>query len=223
MFESNLRSGKVRLLFVADEIPMELRRIIEFLNGQMKDTEVLGVEIKQYSAGGKINTFVPRVVGQTVKAIDLKDNKQKIKWTEEMFLDEAEKIDPQAREICTKIITAFKDMKARFFGSTTQVGSSFGGGILIWLGDLAIMNLYIYKFRVGIELPFQYMTPHPFDTDEKQLEIIEKLNALPGISIDRDKIHKRPNVDVVLLKNPETFEAFINVFREIEKERGEIK
>jgi hypothetical protein len=28
--EQNLRNGQVRLLFVADEIPSELRRIIEF-------------------------------------------------------------------------------------------------------------------------------------------------------------------------------------------------
>ena len=90
-------------------------------------------------------------------------------------------------------------------------------------GDLAIMNLYVYKVRVGIELPFQYMTPPPFNTDEKQLEIIEKLNALQGISIDMDKIHKRPNIDVSLLKSQETFEAFINVFREISQERNAIR
>ncbi len=45
--EQNLRTGQVRLLFVADEIPAELRRVIEFLNEHMPLVEVLGVEIRQ--------------------------------------------------------------------------------------------------------------------------------------------------------------------------------
>jgi hypothetical protein len=40
----NLRAGRLRLVFVADEIPRELRRVIEFLNGQML-AEVLGIEV----------------------------------------------------------------------------------------------------------------------------------------------------------------------------------
>jgi len=46
--KTNLQAGKVRLIFVADEIPAELRRIVEFLNAQTDPAEVLAVEIKQY-------------------------------------------------------------------------------------------------------------------------------------------------------------------------------
>jgi hypothetical protein len=66
--EQNLRSGRVRLLFVSDSIPPELRRVIEFLNERMSPTEVLGVEIKQYLGSGNLATLVPRVVGQTEQA-----------------------------------------------------------------------------------------------------------------------------------------------------------
>ena len=38
--KTNLQAGKVRLIFVADEIPTELRRVVEFLNGQMDPAEV---------------------------------------------------------------------------------------------------------------------------------------------------------------------------------------
>jgi hypothetical protein len=60
----NLRQGRVRLLFVADELPGELKRTIEFLNGQMPDVDVLGVEIPQY-LGDSFKALVPRLVGQT--------------------------------------------------------------------------------------------------------------------------------------------------------------
>ena len=62
--QDNLRNGKLRLLFVADELPREVRRIIEFLNSKMNDVEVLGVELRQY-VGGNIRAMVPRIIGQT--------------------------------------------------------------------------------------------------------------------------------------------------------------
>jgi hypothetical protein len=65
--DSNLRSGDLRLLFVADELPRELRRIIEFLNEHMPRIEVLGVEVREF-AGQNMRALVPRVIGQTERA-----------------------------------------------------------------------------------------------------------------------------------------------------------
>lgn len=65
--KTNLQAGKVRMLFVADEIPKELKRVIEFLNEQMDPAEVLAIEIKQFVGQG-VKTLVPRVVGQTSEA-----------------------------------------------------------------------------------------------------------------------------------------------------------
>ena len=58
---TNLKAGKVRLVFISDEIPQKLRRIVEFLNSQMSPAEVLAVEIKQYIGEGR-QTLVPRLV-----------------------------------------------------------------------------------------------------------------------------------------------------------------
>ena len=65
--KTNLQAWKVRMLFVADEIPPELRRVVEFLNAQMDPAEVLAVEIKQYVGPGR-KTLVPRVMGQVAEA-----------------------------------------------------------------------------------------------------------------------------------------------------------
>ena len=51
------------MVFVADEIPAELRRVVEFPNEQMDSAEVLAIEIKQYVGEG-MRTLVPRVIGQ---------------------------------------------------------------------------------------------------------------------------------------------------------------
>lgn len=65
--KTNLQAGKIRMLFVADAIPSELRRIIEFLNAQMDPAEVLGVEIKHF-VGADMKTLVPRIIGQSAEA-----------------------------------------------------------------------------------------------------------------------------------------------------------
>lgn len=64
---TNLRASNLRLLIVADEIPEPLIQVVAFLNEQMRDVEVLAVEIKRYVGGGS-ETFVPRVIGRAVKA-----------------------------------------------------------------------------------------------------------------------------------------------------------
>jgi hypothetical protein len=63
----NLRTGNVRMIFVADSIPTELQRIVEFLNEQMSPAEVLAVEIKNHEAGS-LRALVPRSVGRTAAA-----------------------------------------------------------------------------------------------------------------------------------------------------------
>lgn len=60
--KTNLQAGRIRLVFVADEIPRELQRIVEFLNKHLDPTEVLAVEIKQFIGEG-MRTLVPRVIG----------------------------------------------------------------------------------------------------------------------------------------------------------------
>lgn len=64
---TNLAARRLRLLFVADEIPDPLQRVVEFLNEQMSGIEVLAVEIKQFR-NQSLQTVVPRVLGRTAKA-----------------------------------------------------------------------------------------------------------------------------------------------------------
>jgi hypothetical protein len=65
--EQNLREGKARLIFVADKIPSELKRLVEFLNEKMSDLEVLAIEVAQYTGEG-LRALVPRIIGLTEKA-----------------------------------------------------------------------------------------------------------------------------------------------------------
>ena len=64
--KTNLELGRIRMLFVADIIPRELQRIVEFLNEQMSPAEVLAVEIRHFVGTG-LKTLVPRIIGQSAR------------------------------------------------------------------------------------------------------------------------------------------------------------
>lgn len=69
--EENLSGGRLRLLFVADRIPDELLRIIEFLNEQMAKTEVLAIALTRHKAGD-IEVLSSKVLGRTQRATQAK-------------------------------------------------------------------------------------------------------------------------------------------------------
>jgi hypothetical protein len=62
--DANFRAGRIKLVFVADEIPSELARIVEFLNDQM-DADVRAVELRYFEGPDGERTLAPRVIGET--------------------------------------------------------------------------------------------------------------------------------------------------------------
>jgi hypothetical protein len=96
--EHNLRTGTVRLIFVADTIPVELRRLVEFLNEKMSDIEVLAVEVKQFIGDGQ-KAIVPRVLGVTETT---REGKRTLGLTNRIeFL---RKCEPEASQFFTRIL-----------------------------------------------------------------------------------------------------------------------
>jgi hypothetical protein len=60
--QTNLIAGRLRLVFVADAIPPELQRIVEFLNRQMTQTEVIAIEGQAVHGRGR-RPSGPRATG----------------------------------------------------------------------------------------------------------------------------------------------------------------
>ncbi|MGH7576374.1 MAG: hypothetical protein ACREM1_14765 [Longimicrobiales bacterium] len=58
---TNLRAGRVRMLFVADDIPPELQAIVEFLSRQMTDAEVAAIRIRQLGEGAMAAIAAERI------------------------------------------------------------------------------------------------------------------------------------------------------------------
>ncbi len=106
--KTNLQAGRVRLLFVADQIPTELQRIIEFLNTQMDPAEVLALEIKQF-VGQRVKTLVPKIIGLTAAASARKESfaSQGKKWDETSFFQTLQARSPLEKVEAARQILAW--------------------------------------------------------------------------------------------------------------------
>jgi hypothetical protein len=125
--QTNLRAGKIRLIFAADEIPSELRRIIEFLNEQMNPAEVLAIEIRQYVGKG-VRTLVPSVIRST-KRVATTSGGSSVQWTRETFLRALlERRGNEAVGVATQILDwSPAHCPAIWWGEGRRDGSCFVG------------------------------------------------------------------------------------------------
>ncbi len=57
--ESNVARDRVRIVLVADRVPDELTRLVEFLDGQLRGVEVRAIEVSLYGSG-QVSALVPR-------------------------------------------------------------------------------------------------------------------------------------------------------------------
>ena len=65
LVESNLRQGQIRMIIAADELRPEVRRMIEYLNSEMQNAEVLGLELKCYGSDADSVVMVPTISGRS--------------------------------------------------------------------------------------------------------------------------------------------------------------
>jgi hypothetical protein len=217
--KSNLQNGKIRMLFVADEIPSELRRIVEFLNSQMDRAEMLAVEIKQY-IGQNQRSLIPRVIGQTEEASAKKESRAGKQWDENSFFQDLEsRKGSEAANIARKILEWAKDRLLRFsWGRGNDDGSFFP--ILDYRG-ISYYTIAIWTYG-KIEIQFKALQNRPpFDAESKRKELLDRLNQIPGFDIPTDAISRRPNVYLSLLKDENSLKQFLEtldwVVQEIKK------
>ena len=177
--KTNLQAGKIRLIFVSDEIPASLRRVVEFLNQQMDPAEVLAVEIRQY-AGGSLKTLVPRVMGQTSEALIRKaGGGRPPQWNEASFFTEliARRGEAEA-EVARRILRWAAAPRCRiWWGKGAQLGSFFPmvehAGEEHW--TIAVWT------SGSIEVQFQWMRKkRPFDAESKRQELRESSMRFQG-------------------------------------------
>lgn len=208
--KTNLQAGRIRMVFVADVIPPELRRIVEFLNGQMDPAEVLAVEVKQY-AGKGLRTLVPRVIGQTAAADGNKGagGGQGRQWDERQFMEDLRtRRGSSEMEVARSILEWAKARGLRvWWGKGQQHGSFFP---MLDHGGRSYSSISVWTSG-GIEMQFQHMNAGSFSAMEKRAELREWLIAIPGIELPEDALRRRPSFPLTPLVDADARRRFLDV------------
>ncbi len=205
--QTNLLAGRIRMLFVADEIPPELRRVVAFLNRQMNPAEVLAIEIRQF-VGSDVRSLVPRVYGHPEDA-DRKSARSSPgrQWDEASFLEELGRRQPMVCvEFTRRVIGWARDRGARFwFGRGRIEGSLFP------CFDRNGQSYYAAGLRTtgAVEMQFQNLRLRPpFDRPEVLEELRQRFNLIPGVNIAADALMGRPSFAMTLIASDSGGERF---------------
>jgi hypothetical protein len=186
--EKNFEEHNIRIVFVADELPRQLRRVIEFLNGQMKDVEVLGIELRQFRTDADqspaLRAIAPSVVGRTSEAEIAKGRAAGTKRT----FEELDRVVEEYR---------------RLSGNAPAVDNRSGHYRQIHLGG-GVLKGYHYEFqfqvRRGLSCEFHAeVTPRP-EFDEALRTLAQSVSNVGGTQLEFVQRGKTPGLRITPVK-----------------------
>ena len=211
---TNLRDGQIRLVFVADEIPASLQRLVEFLNEQMPRIEVLALEIRQYrAAGSHTGALIPRLIGQTSRAQAARERpastaRRAATWTTDEVLEAV----AQAGEEAAAVASIVRDWAAArpgilITGGTGVSYPSFtmsadtGRNPSPWCGVLSLYaSPHAGPAMLEIRIKAMCQMP-PYNTPGTVARFTGDLRSLgiPRLDAEPDLAGKRPNIPLAEL------------------------
>ncbi len=189
---TNLRAGNIRLIFVADQIPLELKRIVEFLNTYMTPVEVLAVELRHYAGadvdGRPIKTLVPQVIGLTAAArpTTLRETRQ---WDEASFLRELEaRRNVEEANIARRIIEWAGRNSLQIEWGTGKIE----GSLMPILDHAGTKYKLLYLTTPGrLYLNFAGLKAKPpFDNQEKLAQLLCQFNRASDVALADAALNK---------------------------------
>lgn len=214
--KTNLQAGKLRLVFVSDEISPELRRVVEFLNEQLDPTEVLALEIKQYVSQNGLKTLVPRIIGQTAEAQQKKASatRERRRWDEASFFHEFEtRQGYEEAQMARKI-----QQWARHHEPSVEVVWGTGelyGGFLAKLKQKGRKSLALFTVDISGDFVISsssYAAQPPFDSPENWQELRSRFSSI-GLSLPADSSETRlPTFPLSTLQDESALQQVLQTF-----------
>ncbi len=176
----NLARGRIRGFVVADEISVELRRILEYLNDQLGDSRFLALEVPQFVAVSGITTLVPQIVaGSLEPPVKQESARASGQWDEERLiakLVEKEKGGTRAADAGRALLKWASDNGLGMRWATGGVSGSVtlfvplpGEPPVMCIVGTGYFQWYFRDYRA------------PFDTRERREELLRKIKKIDGI------------------------------------------
>jgi hypothetical protein len=207
--QTNLQAGRMRLVFVADLIPPELERVVEFLNRNMPSIDVVAIEVKQF-VGGTQTTLVSRLLGQSAATRQAKSvAREKRQWDEASFF-------ARLSEVCDAVdVESMREIfywsRERFTSFTWGRGQLDGSVRPLLNVDGVGHSAFVLGTWAGgvIEVQFHHLAYRArFEDERVRDELRSRLNAIEGVDIASDTLRRRPSFPIRLLRDTKQRQLF---------------
>lgn len=214
--KTNLQAGKIRLVFVADEISAEMRRVVEFLNEQMDPVEVLALEIKQYVSEDGLRTLVPRVIGQTAEAQHKKSNamRERRRWDESSFFAEIKARQGADEAQMARSIYLWAKSQEPEIQIHWGTGDTYGG-FAAGLHHRGRKPYQLFTVDIAGRMEISadnYGSQPPFNAEQNWLELRNKLSSI-GLSLPTEPGERRsPSLALSTLEDEFALQQVMETF-----------
>ncbi|HEX5183798.1 MAG TPA: hypothetical protein VFW19_11690 [Allosphingosinicella sp.] len=213
--DSNFKAGRIKLVFVADAIPRELARIVEFLNDQMR-ADVRAVELRWFSGEGGVTTLSPRIIGETERASAAKAAAKGLAPTDRSSWI-AEHLAPFG-EATLRATDKYIDI-VESEGGNASVASTQGSLFAAFPGadgkPLYPFNLWKQKGGGQLSLSLGYLAPRAAFADERvRQELYDRAAEIFG-PLSTRTLNGFPGVPITRLNDPAVAEGFRSLLRDI--------
>jgi hypothetical protein len=142
--DSNIGSNRMRLIIASDEIPPELKQIIEFLN-DASDFDIYGIEVRLFT-GKDTNRKIlaPRLVGLTETARERKGSTSGPRWSHERFIEDLQHDSPSGAAAFAEELMQFgKQLTGRDVEWGTGKGrGSFTVRLVVGANRFSLFSVY---------------------------------------------------------------------------------
>jgi len=208
--DANLRSGRIRMVFVADNISKELVRIIEFLNEQMRRAEVLAIEVEHFLGASGVRTLVPRLVGATPRAQAAKSVEPEPMSVQEWLSDLEDRKGQSVLKGAERVIALFTDNG--FLLKPTRSQDALAAQITRADGT-PVWPFFIRKSSGRIETALGNLIHVPaYNDDATRMEILQCIRALPTDGVRAtDNLIGWPSVTLGELLRDEVWSGFQSI------------
>jgi hypothetical protein len=182
--------GDLTALVVADGIPRQLRRLVEFVNSSAS-FELLVLKIGVVLHNGE-RLFIPTVVG-SVSSSPAAKSREARSWDLDSFLQAlGEQSGPDVVEVAKSILEWSEGMGLRLaFGKGRVSGSCYP------MLDHNVEPHWTFALWTygSAQAHFGRMVDHgPFQDESRRLELANRLNQVPGVEISEESASKYPHI-----------------------------
>ena len=205
------------MLFVADVIPLELRRIVEFLNEQMDPAEVLAIELRQFESKD-LKVMVPTVYGQTQETATKRSSAGR-RWDDVSLFDKLSRtVGSKELQIAKEIYEWMRKGGTRnvIFGTGKEYGSVYPA---FKPSGVSINPVYL-STDGKLWVQFAALENKPiFGLITARRELMQQFNAISNVNFTDADLSRYPSIPLsTIARDPNGLKKIIGALTWMEQQ-----